>query len=224
MPLMVLNQQDWENRIHDFPYGGINSSNNCLHFPADLDHQFTKIISPIYETSPFHLQQKLVEMVEEETPFIKGFNIFFDGKIVHELGHVFVNISGIDFGSRWFTEFFVDYSNYAFLKRYSEEYRDLLEMQELMPQIMYEGGLAHANYTLSDDFDRLYSGMGWPNAVWFYGRGMLAVLQLYEDEGEDFIGDIVKAYGKQDEKSVEEIDSIILLLESWFIEWLNYHT
>ena len=67
----------------------------------------------------------------------------------------------------------------------------------------------------------MYSGMGWPNAVWFYGRGMLAVLQLYTDEGEDFIGDIVKAYVKQDEKSVEKIDSIILLLESWFSEWLN---
>lgn len=221
MPLLVLNKQDWEKRTQEMPYGGIYSGNNCIHFPADIDHQFSTLVSDIYEKTPTHLKEQLETRIGDENPFIIGFNIFFDGKIVHELTHVFLRSYSIDFESRWFTEFFCDYSNYAFLKRYSVDYPDLLEMQELMPSIAYEGGLPYAEYTKSGDFDRLGFGVGWVNGVWFYCRGMLAILELYKQEGEGFTVDVIKAYSEQDEGLLENLDLTKQMLETWFTEWLT---
>ena len=223
MPLLVLNKPDWEQRTQEMPYGGIYSGNNCIHFPADINHQFSNLVSDIYKTTPYYLKKELETKVGGDNSFIRGFNIFFDGKIVHELTHVFLRSYKIDFKSRWFTEFFCDYSNYAFLKRYSEDYPDLLDMQELMPSIAYEGGLSHAEYTLSGDFDRLGFGVGWVNGVWFYCRGMLAIIELYKQIGEGFMVDVVKAYSEPDEVILEKIASTKQMLESWFAKWLTQH-
>lgn len=223
MPLLVLDKLDWEQRTQEMPYGGIYSGNNCIHFPATIDHQFSKLVNNIYIQTPKHLKKQLETKIGTKNPFIKGFNIFFDGKIVHELTHVFLRSYGTDFGSRWFTEFFCDYSNYSFLKRYQEEYRDLLEMQELMPRIAYEGGLPYAVYTKSGDFDALGFGVGWVNGVWFYCRGMLGIIELYKQEGEGFITNVVKAYSEQDEGMLERIGSTKQKLELWFSEWLITH-
>lgn len=98
MPLMVLNKEDWEKRIESFPYGGINSRNNCLNYPADTDHSFLDFVQPLFDSSPKRLQQKLIDTVGDKLPFRKGFNLFFDGKVAHELAHNFLKKIGIHFG------------------------------------------------------------------------------------------------------------------------------
>jgi hypothetical protein len=85
---------------------------------------------------------------------------------------------------------------------------------------MYEGGLPHASYTRSEDFDRLYSKMGWLNTVWFYGRGMLGVLELYKVEGEGFIDDVIEAYSPSNDNLVERLGSVNESVRQWFTEWL----
>jgi len=220
MPLMVLNKEDWEKRS-EFPYGAIFSGNNCVHFPANTNNPFLDTVQPIYESSPKHLQQKLIQIVGEKHPSKNGFNIFFDCKIVHELTHVFLKNQNILFGLHWFTEFFCDYANYAFLKRYEADYRDLLDLHEFMPSIMYTGGLSHAKYTRSEDFDRLYTGVGWLNLLWFYGRNMLGVLELYKVHGEGFIADVVNAYIPSNEVLVERLRSVNNTLGPWFKDWLT---
>jgi len=50
---------------------------------------------------------------------------------------------------------------------------------------------------------------------------MLAILELYKQEGEGFIVDVVKAYGEPDEVLVEKIASTNQKLELWFSEWLK---
>ncbi len=221
IPLMVLNKDDWEKRS-ELPYGLINAYNNCLHFPADTENlPLVDTMQPIFDSSPEHLQQKLIHMVGEETPFKKGFHIFFDSKIVHELTHVCLKNRGIRFGLNWFTEFFCDYTNYAFLKRYEEEYRHLLKLLELIPHIVYEGGLSYAKYTRSEDFDRLYHKVGVKNVSWFYCRGLLGVFDLYKVQGEGFISDVISAYGPSNDILVERLSSVNNTLGPWFKECLT---
>lgn len=95
-----------------------------------------------------------------------------------------------------------------------------MELQEFIPNIMYEGELPHANYTRSEDFDRFYSDMGWLNTIWFYGRGMLGVLELYKVAGEGFISDVIEAYSPSNDALVERLSSVSDSLGLWFKEWL----
>ena len=221
IPLMVLNKDDWEKRS-ELTYGLINAYNNCLHFPADTENlPLVDTMQPIFYSSPEHLQQKLIQMVGEETPFKKGHIIFFNSKIVHELTHICLRDRGIRFGLNWFTEFFCDYTNYAFLKRYEEEYRHQLKLTELMPHIVYEGALPFVQYTRSEDFDRLYHGVGVVNVGWFYCRGMLGVFDLFKVQGEGFISDVISAYGPSNDILVERLSSVNNTLGHWFKEWLT---
>jgi hypothetical protein len=50
---------------------------------------------------------------------------------------------------------------------------------------------------------------------------MLAILELYKQEGEGFIVDVIKAYGEQDEGLLENLDLTKQMLEIWFTEWLT---
>lgn len=221
MPLLVLNQEDWTSRNQELDYGAIYAGNNCVHFPADEDYLFLDLVQPLYDSSPEHLKQTLIKLVGEETPFKKGFGIFLDSKIVHEFTHVCLTKKNIKFGLRWFTEFYCDYTNYAFLKRHESDYRFRLEIQEFMPHIMYEGGIPHAKYTKSVDFNRLYVQVGWLNFVWFLGRNMLGVIELYKVYGEKFIGHVLDVYTPSNRLLVQRLGNRSDGLGQWFKDWLE---
>ena len=113
---------------------------------------------------------------------------FFEGKVAHELTHFFLSKEGIDFGQRWFTEFYCDYMNYAFLKQHEDSFDDALWLQEIMPHVIYEGGLSFAEYRLTSDFDNFWVETPYGlqmrgstlNLLWFYAKGMRGVLDLYK--------------------------------------------
>lgn len=221
MPLLVLNQEDWKNRTQIYDYGVIYAGSGCIHFPADEDHTFLDLVQPLYDSSPEHLKQALIKLVGEETPFKKGFGIFLDSKIVHEFTHVCLRNMNINFGLRWFNEFFCDYTNYAFLKRHESDYQFILEIQEFMPHIMYEGGLPHAKYTKSVDFENLYFDMGWLNCMWFYSRNMRGVIELYRVYGEDFIHHVIDAFKPSNESLVRRLEATHKGLGHMFKTWLE---
>jgi hypothetical protein len=224
MPLMVLNKEDWLKRTSIYDYGAIFAGNGCVHFPADVDHTFLDLVQPLYDSSPEQLQKRLIEMVGEETPFRKGFGIFLDSKIVHEFTHVSLYNKGIYFGLRWFNEFFCDYTNYAFLKRYESDYRFRVKLHEFMPYIMYEGGFPHAKYQRSMDFEKFYYDILRVrplNFIWFYGRNMLGVIELYRVYGEEFIRYVLDAFTPSNRLLVQKLGCRNNRVGEWFKEWLE---
>jgi len=229
MPLLVLDQEDWEKRLQVM-YGAFNSDKGCLHFPADKINPFIEAMKPLYENCPEEYREKLKNIIgSDKAPFLKGLQIYFDSKVVHEMTHPSMKNMKIDFGQRWITEFFCDYVNYSFLQNQKQEYREYLEVQKLIPSILFEAALPYAEYQRLEDFDNFWeedaSGLkmlGSPlNLIWFYVKGMRGVIDLYELFGEDFISCAIESYVPTNDLLVKRIGAAHEGIGNWFKEWIK---
>jgi len=229
MPLLVLDESDWEKRLQ-LVYGAFNSDKGCIHFPADKETPFMRFMQPIYDNCPERLKETLESVVGSgPSPFMRGLQQYFDSKVVHELTHPLMENQNIVLGQRWITEFFCDYTNYAFLRRYRDEYKQTLQIQEVMPNIIYEGARPFAEYRRSEDFDNFWAEepdglrmLGTPlNLLWFYAKGMRGVIELYDAHGEDFITYVIAAYTPSNKQLVNRLESTRTGLGRWFQKWLK---
>jgi hypothetical protein len=196
---------------------------------VDLETPFMSFMKPIYENCSMDIKNKLISTLGDvENPFMKGLQLYFDSKIVHELTHPLIEAQGIVFGQRWVTEFFCDYTNYAFLQKH-KEYSEMLEIQKIIPHLIYEGAMPFAEYQRLEDFDNFWvqtsEGMtlrGSPlNLLWFYMKGMRGVIELYDLYGEDFITSVLEAYSPSNKQFISRIKSTNSELAQWFNYWIT---
>jgi len=229
MPLLVLDKEDWEKRLQ-LMYGAFNSDRGCLHFPADKRNPFTEAMQPIYQNCPDDLKKRLETVVNSNSsPFLTGLQQYFDGKIVHEMTHPLIRINRMEFGQRWITEFFCDYTNYAFLQSHKDIFNQILEVQKLMPYVLYEAAMPYAEYRRLEDFDNFWvqspDGLrmiGSPlNLIWFYVKGMRGVIELYDAYGEDFITCVMEVDFSSNEGLIRRLESTHEGIGKWFAKWIE---
>jgi hypothetical protein len=224
--LLILGEDDWRKRTK-LMYGVFFEERGYIHFPADTRNPFLNALQPIWDKCPEHLRSQLTDRAGAE-PFERCLSGFFEGKVAHELTHFLLSREGINFGQRWFTEFFCDYVNYAFLRRHQADYGEALWLQEVMPQVIYQGGLLFAEYRRSVDFDNFWipeSGglrmLGSPlNLLWLYAKGMRGVVDLYGFYGERFIREAIDAFKPSNKSLVELLGLVDGELGEWFSSYL----
>jgi hypothetical protein len=218
--LLVLNSDDWSKRT-TLPYGALFADLGAIHIGAELaGAPAIESLSPMFDKCPEALKKLLISAVGyEKTAFTRAVQIMFDNLLVHEFTHGFAQKRRIRFGAAWLSELFADYTAYAFLKRFEREYKKELCIFEVLPKIFYEGGRPLGKHTSLEDFERLYARVGWLNYVWYHGKFVVGVLELYNRYGESFISNLIDAFEVTDDIIARRINESCKGFEQWFRTW-----
>jgi hypothetical protein len=145
--------------------------------------------------------------------------MLFDHLVVHEFTHGFQEKTRVRLGAAWLSELFADYTAYAFLKRFEAKFSKDLRVIELLARVMYEGGKPLVKHTSLEDFERLYARVGFLNYVWYHGKFLMGVFELYERYGESFIGNLIEAFKVTDDILGQKIGKSCKGFEKWFKTW-----
>jgi len=215
----LLNSDDWSKRT-SFPYGVLYAEYGAVHLTADVETPAIRSLSPMFDNCPKALKKSLALAVGyKEAAFTRAMQILFDHLIVHEFTHGFQEKTRVRFGAAWLSEFFADYTTYAFLRRFETEYKKDLCVVETVAKVMYEGGKPLVKHSSLEDFERLYARVGFLNYAWYHGKFFLGVLELYDKYGESFISNLIKAFKVTDEIIAQKIGKSCKGFEKWFETW-----
>ena len=104
---------------------------------------------------------------------------FFDLIAVHEVTHVF-HEGGQHFPRLWLQELWANLGLHCWVAERSPESLPILMT---LPTLGAKAAPDAFTYRTRDDFERLYSGVGGPNYVWFQFRLQLEAAALYDRAG-----------------------------------------
>jgi len=226
--LLVLNEKDWTKRI-EYQYGLIAGRNNYLWYPIHREENpvYADMI-PYYENSQTSLKQKLSELLpDSKHPFLTACLMWWETYMVHEMFHNYSKANGVNISLRWFDELFGDYVNYAFLKRYHEQYQVELQVTQVYFPLLYKGGHPLVQYTSLHDLEELYGKIDGANYCWYHAWFNVGVFQLYEMYGESFIEKVNDLYKSESgfDSTIEQLVSRVNLelegFQDWYHEWIK---
>jgi len=219
LALLVLSSEDWSKRT-SFPYGVLFSDMGAIHLTADVETPAIRMLSPMFDNCPKPLRESLTsEVGRKETSFTHAVQMLFDHLIVHEFTHGFQEKTRVRFGAAWLSELFADYTMYAFLKRFEVKFSKDLRVIEVLARVMYEGGKPLVKHTSLEDFERLYARVGFLNYVWYHGKFLMGVFELYERYGESLIGNLIETFKVTDDIIGQKIGKSCKGFEKWFETW-----
>ena len=132
----------------------------------------------------------------------------------HELGHLYVGEWGINPHTRWFSELLATYFGYAFM---AERLPDLARTWEIVSRS--DGGNTPQHRSLAD-FERLYTGVGADNYIWYQGRFSERVFAVFATERFDFLRKVKDAFPRGPEKLaadqlLEQLENIQPGFKAW---------
>jgi hypothetical protein len=221
LALLVLNSKDWSRRT-SVPYGMLFSEMGAVNLSADVETPAIRMLSPMFGNCPKPLRESLTsEVGGKEKSFIGAIQILWDDLTVHEFTHGFQEKTRVNFGAAWLGEFFANYTMYAFLKRFETKFSKDLRVIEVLAKVMYEGGKPLVKHTSLEDFEKLYARVGVLNYVWYHGKFLLGVFELYERYGESFISNLIDTFKVTDEMIGRKIGKSCKGFEKWFETWKN---
>ncbi|MBN1682736.1 hypothetical protein JW865_04195 [Candidatus Bathyarchaeota archaeon] len=233
IPIVILNSDDWKHRFPKIQYGMMTGTRGCINYPAENDTPVIDLTRPYYLNSQDNLKQRLASIFDVEgDPFREAMKAYRDSKVVHEFTHVFTktqlgliratNDYGIEpiAGMNWVEELFCEYNQYAFLRRYRNDFAHMLRVSEVLPELVFRGGESLVKHSW-DDFNLLYSGMGVLDFQWFLFRITLKAMELYNTYGEGFIPRMISVFKTSDEFVFQRFDLCYDGLGSLLKEWVN---
>jgi hypothetical protein len=220
LALLVLDSKDWSKRT-SFPYGVLFSDKGVIHLSVDVETPAIRMLSPMFDNCAKPLRESLTsEVGHQAKSFTRAVQILWDHLTVHEFTHGFQEKTHVRFGAAWLSEFFADYTTYAFLKRFNAEFTRDLRVIEVLAKVMYEGGKPLVRHTSLEDFERLYPLVGgFLNYVWYHGKFLMGVFELYERYGESFIGNLIETFKVTDDIIGQKIGKSCKGFEKWFSTW-----
>jgi hypothetical protein len=224
LTLLVLNSEDWKKRT-SLPYGILFSDRGMVHLTADptVETPALQMLSPMFDNCPEPLKEALASEVGlKEDSFTHAIRILWDHSTVHEFAHAFCQKTRVRFGVAWLSEFFANYTMYAFLKRFETKFSRDLRMTEVLAKVMYEGGKPLVKHASLDDFEEFYEYLARVdvlNFMWYYAKFFLGVFELYERYGESFISSLVDTFKVTDEMIGQRIGKSCKGFEKWFEAW-----
>jgi hypothetical protein len=125
----------------------------------------------------------------------------------HELGHLYIGEWGINPHTRWFGELLATYFGYAFM---AEQLPDLARTWEIVSRS--DGGNTPQHRSLAD-FERLYSGVGADNYIWYQGRFSERVFAIFPIDGLDFLRKVKDAFPRDSNEKLAS-DALLERLEN----------
>jgi hypothetical protein len=135
---------------------------------------------------------------------------------LHELGHVQTESHGIDPRQAWFAEFMGTYFAYAYLR--SEE-AELARVWDAVAEAGRQG--VDPTYTSLDDLNRLYTGVGPVNYVWFQDILQGRASSVYDSQALAFLSDVRSRFGNVEwtPGQAREMLDVLEAIEPGFITW-----
>jgi hypothetical protein len=191
-----------------------------IHLAAETETPAIKALSPMFHNCPEALKRSLISAVGyEKAAFNKALQTWFDHFIVHEFTHGFCEKRRISFGAAWLGELFANYTTHAFLKRFEAEYKKDLSISKVVSKIVYQGGRPLVKHVSLEDFERLYARVGLLNFIWYHGKFLVGVFELYERYGESLIGNLIETFEVTDDIIGQKIGKSCKGFEKWFETW-----
>ena len=142
-----------------------------------------------YMANASRLPAEVVKLVEaSRRPFAAHVADMVDLVGYHELGHLYVGEWGINPHTRWFSELLATYFGYAFM---AERLPELARTWEIVSRS--DAGNTPEHRSLAD-FERLYSGVGADNYIWYQGRFSERVFAIFAIERLDFLRKVKDAF------------------------------
>jgi len=220
LALLVLNPEDWNKRQPTISYGTPFADLGAVHFAAGTAKPVIKALEPMFTNCSSRLKKSLMSAVgKKEAAFSSAVQTFLDNLVVHEFTHGFCEKRRINFGAAWFSEFFANYTAYAFLKRFEAEYSKELRIFETLSRIFYEGGRPIIKHMSLEDFERLYVRVGLLNFVWYHGKFFIGIFESYSKYGESFISNLIDTFEVTDDILAQRIGRSCKGFEQWLRTW-----
>lgn len=148
--------------------------------------------------------------------FAQAARTMVDLVALHELGHVQTESYGIKPRQAWFAEFMATYFAYAY-RRSAET--DLAQVWDAVAEAGREG--VDPTYTSLDDLNRLYTGVGPVNYVWFQDTLQGQARSVYDSQAVAFISEVRMRFGNADwaPRQARELLEVLEAIEPGFIAW-----
>jgi len=220
LSLLVLDSDDWNKRLPTIPYGLLVTDMGVIHLAAETETPAIKALSPMFDNCPEALKRSLTSAVgHEKAAFNKALQTWFDHFIVHEFTHGFCEKRRISFGATWLNELFANYTTHAFLKRFEAEYKKELSISKIVSKIVYQSGRPLIKHVSLEDFDRLYARVGLLNFIWYHGKFLVGVFELYKKYGESFITSLIDTFKVTDGIIARRIGASCKGFEQWLRTW-----
>lgn len=210
LPLLVLNSRDWKKRLGPaIPYGAPLLLFDMLHTGVGYDDSVLETLRPGYKKAPKQLKTKLASLLGgDEMAFEKALQVLLDFGLIHELTHSFGDASRVGFNSNWLVEFFGDYLMYSHMR---ESWKDKALIVDALADIYYEGAKPLIKYTRLEDFETIFNPRGFRdlllNFVWFHGKFLRIIREIYEKKGESFITETIENFRDPNTSMVEKMET-----------------
>ena len=180
--IALLDPADYERAAFPggIPYGLPFVSDRVVVQPADLRVGLVREAYAPYEATAS--PELVARLGAVGLSYAEALPVLFDAIALHEIGHVQVDAYGLDTRQPWFDELMATYLGYAFMRAHEPE-------MAVVWDVVLEAGRAGYEpvHTSLDDLNRLYTGVGFENYVWYQNIFQDRVHALYDLSGLDFV-------------------------------------
>lgn len=199
--LAVLDSAQWPSEW--IPYGFVFYDEGWIFMNTGMNYEnFKKVygLEKIYG----HLESELKKKKVTDAKMIES---FYKVYAIHELGHYFISrLSNAKSPDAWTNEFIATYFSYSFFKNYDQNSLKEFELFHRIHKDFYQ-----PKYSSIEDFNKIYSGMGVENYVWYHSNFYFLVESLYDCYKDQFIPFYEELFPKNSEKKYTTTEIIKLL-------------
>ncbi|MFN2374883.1 MAG: hypothetical protein ABR545_13830 [Cyclonatronaceae bacterium] len=212
--IALLDPENYERGEFLHPYGLPFISGGVTVLPADLNSgAVIDMFTPFEATIT---ADNLAVLQKAGFTYGEGKKLMVDLIGLHEIGHEQVRAFGINTRQRWFDELMASYLAYAYLRTMEPR---MAVVWDAVTRAGREG--YQSNHTSLDDFNRLYTGVGVGDYVWYQNVFHERVRDVYDVHGLAFVREVKNRLGNTHLKTITAEDLLAVLEEiaPGFMEW-----
>jgi hypothetical protein len=210
----LLDPADFARALPAAAYGMPFVRGGVAVLPANLESgAVVDAYQALRPTAPIHV---IEDLQSQSLSFERAAQAMVDLVALHEFGHVQAESYGIDPRQAWFAEFMATYFAYAYLRSAELE---LARLWDAVAEAGREG--VDPTYTSLDDLNRLYTGVGPVNYVWFQDILQGRVRSVYDSQALAFISHVRSRFGDVEwtPRQAGEMLEVLEEIEPGFITW-----
>jgi hypothetical protein len=185
LTVAVLDEETWKKAVGESPPYGfpfVTSAPSVAFFPATDNNAIALLSLSLKDRVPPAVMKEFdkIGLTYEEAS-----RRFVTLTGLHELGHTYTEVSQINPGNKWFSEFLASYYAHAFLR---QRYPHLATLWQAMCEA-YALAIKPTHVSL-EDFEKLYFGVGVENYLWYQGKFQQQVAQVYRVKKLSFLKEV----------------------------------
>ncbi|MCA1801667.1 MAG: hypothetical protein LC662_04315 [Rhodothermaceae bacterium] len=212
--IALLDPENYERGEFLHPYGLPFISGGVTVLPADLNSgAVIDMFTPFEATIT---ADNLAVLQKAGFTYGEANKLMVDLIGLHEIGHEQVRAFGINTRQRWFDELMASYLAYAYLRTMEPR---MAVVWDAVTRAGREG--YQSNHTSLDDFNRLYTGVGVGDYVWYQNVFHERVRDVYDVHGLAFVREVKNRLGNTHLKTIiaEELLAVLEEIAPGFMEW-----